>query len=281
MTCCGGTAAVLGTLGFVAILIGVVTPGWFVLDMNAKKMVESAAKSNSFGLSDSMSGIGSSYSDNDVLDQMSDISIAMSVFYVKVCVGKITCVTGDMETVMKGQQFAKSKGMDSNMFDNTFSSWIQIQAEGAGAVILSFIGMILCYIPLCSARKNNKGPAIAAFFLLGASGLIISVLIGQFASAISEMQQASSMLGTLGMSNAFDTGFPYSLLIAGAGAGCVFLGALAAIISVCQMRNDQTGQVLGTNQIIGGVTLSNIVPGIQNVNQGYTILEEPAVMVQK
>ncbi|KAK3091695.1 hypothetical protein FSP39_021924 [Pinctada imbricata] len=238
MTCCGGTAAVLGTLGFVAILIGVVTPGWFVLDMNAKKMVESAAKSNSFGLSDSMSGIGSSYSDNDVLDQMSDV-------------------------------------------DSTFSSWIQIQAEGAGAVILSFIGMILCYIPLCSARKNNKGPAIAAFFLLGASGLIISVLIGQFASAISEMQQASSMLGTLGMSNAFDTGFPYSLLIAGAGAGCVFLGALAAIISVCQMRNDQTGQVLGTNQIIGGVTLSNIVPGIQNVNQGYTILEEPAVMVQK
>ena len=56
MTCCGGTAAVLSVLGFVAVLVGVATPGWFQMSMDLSSMESS---DSSFGSNTLMEQMGS------------------------------------------------------------------------------------------------------------------------------------------------------------------------------------------------------------------------------
>ena len=92
------------------------------------------------------------------------------------------------------------------------------------------------------------------------------------------MDQAANLLSSTGLSTGMHTDFPYSLLIAGIGAICLFVAAIAAAVTACTMKNEQGGQVLTAVQVGGGVHLANIVPGVQGVSQGYTVLQEPVLI---
>ena len=106
MTCCGGTAAVLSVLGFVAVLVGVATPGWFQMSMDLSSMESS----------------DSSFGSNTLMEQMGSVSFMYMHLRHAGCLSRET--PDKVISTLRLCQFAKHKGDKNQLLElHLCKSW--------------------------------------------------------------------------------------------------------------------------------------------------------------
>lgn len=267
---------VIGTCSasFLMVMIGFITPGWLIIDVDFQKMQEWEMKSLPIEEQNQLKEEKARMEKNPNEPHMKDLRLRYGPFYVRPCVtveiGKLTsdiCVImlsgsaiDTMETMMRinetGQQVMQitEEDLHKNGINLSIESMINmcraIVVVCSLAFIQSFVSLVLTFVYCCKRYPPKRLGVVGSVFLI-LSGTTTSIFLIIY---LIIHGQYMSLIRSKHLEDVYDLGFPYSPTLCMFGSIMYFVCAGILIYLTLKSKGQYSYELMVIDTSKGGST---------------------------
>lgn len=207
------------------LVIAIATPGWLIMKYNLNKAVEQFGESNHYP---------------EIVNRARHIQIEVdfSLLYVVSCAGPV-CTS---KTVDELSVIYPSMGYNTlSYYARGINDLETYRDEGIAALILYVIGAIMLFIYARRGEYGSRLTGLIAWGLIGLSGIISAVLVGQFAKIYRQLSNNIRLILLLELR----LPTPYSVVLMGFATSFLFLTLIPLSYALkVHKQLPQTGHVI-------------------------------------